>query len=67
MLIRQELKKLFPLGQAVKPTPVEDTRPITQLDVVVFDISSSMKSRSFDPDNNRLGTAKILFHAMWIN
>jgi ubiquitin-conjugating enzyme E2 D/E len=32
--------------------------------MVVFDISSSMKSRSFDPLNNRLGTAKILFHAM---
>eukprot|EP01123_Difflugia_compressa_P000239 TRINITY_DN10331_c0_g1_i1.p1 TRINITY_DN10331_c0_g1~~TRINITY_DN10331_c0_g1_i1.p1 ORF type:complete len:542 (+),score=96.15 TRINITY_DN10331_c0_g1_i1:31-1656(+) len=41
-----------------------DTRPLTQIDVVAFDVSSSMRSKSFDPDNSRLGSAKILFHTM---
>jgi ubiquitin-protein ligase len=63
-VIRQELKKLNPVEHVKSLPVVTDNRPLTQLDMVVFDISSSMKSRSFDPDNNRLGSAKILFHAM---
>lgn len=47
----------------IKSKPV-DTRPIAQLDVIVFDISSSMNSKSFDPLNTRLGLAKTLFHSM---
>jgi hypothetical protein len=44
--------------------PQGDTRPLTQLDLIVFDISASMNSKSCDPENTRLGAAKILFHTM---
>eukprot|EP00121_Abeoforma_whisleri_P014466 Awhi_evm2s13340 len=38
---------------------------ITQLDCVVFDVSSSMNSRSkLDIDKTRLDVSKILFHTM---
>jgi hypothetical protein len=34
------------------------------VDVIVFDISSSMNSKSIDPLNTRLGASKILFHTL---
>lgn len=53
-----------PEPSAVDAPTKGDTRPLTQLDVIVFDISASMNSKSCDPENTRLGAAKILFHTM---
>lgn len=62
--IRQALAKPVPVSAPAPAPKTEDTRPITQIDVVVFDVSSSMKSKSFDPLNTRAGCAKIFFHTM---
>eukprot|EP01125_Pyxidicula_operculata_P002063 TRINITY_DN12018_c0_g1_i1.p1 TRINITY_DN12018_c0_g1~~TRINITY_DN12018_c0_g1_i1.p1 ORF type:complete len:529 (-),score=107.78 TRINITY_DN12018_c0_g1_i1:228-1814(-) len=56
--------KAQPVVKQPQTSTYVDTRPITQIDMVVFDISSSMNSRSWDPLNTRLGVAKILFHTM---
>ncbi|KAH3743762.1 Ubiquitin-conjugating enzyme E2 4 [Pelomyxa schiedti] len=41
-----------------------DQRPITQIDVIAFDVSGSMKSDSFDREKTRAEVGKILFQAM---
>ncbi|KAH3743846.1 Ubiquitin-conjugating enzyme [Pelomyxa schiedti] len=49
------------------PATRNDTRPLTQIEMVVFDISSSMNSSSFDPTpppKTRLELAKTFFHTM---
>eukprot|EP00727_Mastigamoeba_balamuthi_P005073 m51a1_g14564 hypothetical protein (515) ;mRNA; f:1047700-1049299 len=53
-----------PCAAAAREPAGVDRRKITQIDVVVFDVSSSMNARSFDPDpeRTRLSVAKVLFH-----
>jgi len=63
--LKQAVKNLQPVPSVVVQHPkIIDTRPIVQVDLIVFDISSSMNSKSWDPLNTRLGLAKTLFHTM---
>eukprot|EP00163_Fabomonas_tropica_P028451 TRINITY_DN5794_c0_g1_i1.p1 TRINITY_DN5794_c0_g1~~TRINITY_DN5794_c0_g1_i1.p1 ORF type:complete len:617 (-),score=176.26 TRINITY_DN5794_c0_g1_i1:60-1910(-) len=49
-------------AQLAPPTPV---RPLSQLDCIVMDVSSSMRARSsIDPDKTREDVSKLLFHTM---
>ena len=49
----------MPLVVGVAPPP----RAVEQVDVVVMDVSASMRSRStLDPDKTREDVSKMLFH-----
>lgn len=64
-ILHDAVSKINTTVEPAEETPkTGDTRLLTQLDVIVFDISASMTSKSCDPENTRLGAAKILFHTM---
>eukprot|EP00299_Pterocystis_sp_00344_P009854 c4279_g1_i1.p1 GENE.c4279_g1_i1~~c4279_g1_i1.p1 ORF type:complete len:515 (+),score=108.45 c4279_g1_i1:37-1545(+) len=63
--VRETMKRQSVLTTAEVAKVPDEVIPITQLDCIVLDISSSMKARSsIDPLKTREDMSKVLFHTM---
>jgi ubiquitin-conjugating enzyme E2 D/E len=64
--IRNELESSSLNKDALSPTAnVSSSRPVSQVDMIVVDISASMRARStLDVDKTREDVSKMLFHTM---